>query len=81
RKKRAKKEKDPNAPKRPATSYILYQNDCRQAMKEQNPGLHNTDLLRYISETWKKLPEPEKSSYEQKAAKLKHDYEDAVKEY
>ena len=61
RKKRAKKEKDPNAPKRPATSYILYQNDCRQSMKEKNPGLNNTELLRYISETWKSLPEQEKS--------------------
>ncbi|KAL1726357.1 hypothetical protein EV714DRAFT_254975 [Schizophyllum commune] len=81
RKKRAKKEKDPNAPKRPATSYILYQNDCRQSMKEKNPGLNNTELLRYISETWKSLPEQEKSSYEAKAAKLKHDYEDAAREY
>ncbi|TRM68622.1 high mobility group box domain-containing protein, partial [Schizophyllum amplum] len=81
RKKRAKKEKDPNAPKRPATSYILYQNDCRALMKEQNPGLHNTDLLRHISDTWKALPEKEKAAYEAKAAQLKDVYAETVKEY
>ncbi|KAL1711919.1 high mobility group box domain-containing protein, partial [Schizophyllum commune] len=58
--KRLKKEKDPQMPKRPASSYILYQNDCRRAMKEKNPTMSNTDLLRHISDTWKSLPTQEK---------------------
>ncbi|KAG8750247.1 hypothetical protein FRC12_012971, partial [Ceratobasidium sp. 428] len=32
-----KRVKDPNAPKRPATSYILFQNDIRDELKAKNP--------------------------------------------
>lgn len=37
--KEGKKVKDPNAPKRPATSYIMFQNDVREDLRQKNPGL------------------------------------------
>ena len=37
--KEGKKIKDPNAPKRPATSYIMFQNDVRDDLRQKNPGL------------------------------------------
>ncbi|KAF8604695.1 hypothetical protein BDV93DRAFT_605979 [Ceratobasidium sp. AG-I] len=37
--KEGKKIKDPNAPKRPATSYIMFQNDVRDDLRQKNPGV------------------------------------------
>ena len=58
KKRRARKEKkpvDPNAPKRPASAYILFQNVNRGLMKEQNPDLPYQELLQKIGEAWKAL--------------------------
>jgi hypothetical protein len=35
----AKKEKDPDMPKRPLTSYFLYTQDKRDEMKKKNPEM------------------------------------------
>lgn len=37
--KEGKRVKDPNAPKRPATSYIMFQNDVREELRQRHPGL------------------------------------------
>ncbi|KAF8156151.1 high mobility group box domain-containing protein [Pholiota molesta] len=58
--KRNTKPKDPNAPKRPASSYILFQNEVRKELKEQNPNLSNSDLLGLISEQWKQMSDEQK---------------------
>jgi hypothetical protein len=60
RRKRNTKPKDPNAPKRPASSYILFQNDVRKELKERHPKLSNADLMGLISEQWKKMSQEEK---------------------
>ena len=60
KRKRNIKPKDPNAPKRPASSYLLFQNEVRKELKEQHPNLSNTDLLSMISEQWKKMSDDQK---------------------
>ena len=60
KRKRATKPKDPNAPKRPASSYILFQNEVRKELKERHPDLSNADLLSLISEQWKSMSEEQK---------------------
>lgn len=61
KKKRApRKPKDPNAPKRPASSYLLFQNDIRADLKSKFPDLSNSDLLRMISERWAAMSEADK---------------------
>ncbi|KAI0786502.1 high mobility group box domain-containing protein [Abortiporus biennis] len=69
--KRVKKPKDPNAPKRPASSYLLFQNEIRQELKAKNPTLPNNELLGVIAKMWKDMPKEEKDAYEarQKLAK------------
>ncbi|KAI0079753.1 HMG-box [Panus rudis PR-1116 ss-1] len=62
--KRAKKPRDPNAPKRPASSYILFQNEVRQQLKDKNPNLPNNELLSLIAKMWKDMPREEKDAYE-----------------
>jgi hypothetical protein len=62
KRKRNTKPKDPNAPKRPASSYILFQNEVRKELKEQHPNLSNADLLGMISEQWKHMSDEQKEA-------------------
>ncbi|KAI0637644.1 high mobility group box domain-containing protein [Trametes polyzona] len=63
-KKRAKKPKDPNAPKRPASSYILFQNDVRSELRKKNPEMRNNELLSHIAKLWSEMPQDQKEAYE-----------------
>ncbi|KAI0773695.1 high mobility group box domain-containing protein [Fomes fomentarius] len=62
--KRKKKPKDPNAPKRPPSSYLLFQNDVRSELKAKNPGMPNNELLGAISKLWAEMPQEQKDAYE-----------------
>lgn len=61
-KKRKRKPRDPNAPKRPASSYILFQNDIRKELKEKHPNVPNNELLAMISKLWNDMPDQEKKA-------------------
>ena len=58
--KRKKKLKDPNAPKRPPSSYLLFQNDVRNELKAKNPGMRNNELLSAIAKLWAEMPQEQK---------------------
>jgi hypothetical protein len=60
KRKREKRVKDPNAPKGPASAYILFQNDIRSAYKKEHPDMSNKELLRLIGDQWKTLSEDKK---------------------
>lgn len=60
KKKKVKKVRDPDMPKRPASSYLLFQNEVRQAMKQQNPGMANHEILTTISGRWAHMTLEEK---------------------
>lgn len=57
RQKKEKKLKDPNAPKRPASAYLIYQNEIRQNTKASHPNLNYRDLITQVGEQWKALGE------------------------
>ena len=44
-----KKERDPNAPKRNLSAYLLYQNAMREQFKRDNPGMTFGQLSKYTS--------------------------------
>lgn len=50
-----KKIKDPNAPKRPASGYIVYQNAVRATVKAQYPDMPAKEIQSKIAEDWKNL--------------------------
>ncbi|KIM45774.1 hypothetical protein M413DRAFT_292945 [Hebeloma cylindrosporum] len=81
KRKRNTKPKDPNAPKRPASSYILFQNEVRKELKEQNPNLSNADLLGMISEQWKQMSDEQKETYNQAMKTAKAQYSEEKKAY
>lgn len=60
RKKAPKKAKDPNAPKRPPSSYLLFQNEVRNELKQSFPDLANSELLKMISVRWAGMSDADK---------------------
>ena len=55
RKKKQRAKKDPNAPKKPLSAYMLWLQDNRAAIKEEYPGISMTDVSKKAGEKWKKL--------------------------
>jgi hypothetical protein len=61
-KKRKRKQKDPNAPKRPLTAYFLYMQTARGIIKEHlGPEATNKQVTDAAVEQWKNMPEDEKA--------------------
>ncbi|KAL0581197.1 hypothetical protein V5O48_000785 [Marasmius crinis-equi] len=69
-----KRVKDPNAPKRPASSYILFQNDVRSTIKAKYPDLSPSELRTAISQEWATLKEDQKEHYKKAAETGKTKY-------
>lgn len=68
--KRAKKllrrARDPNAPKRPPSAYLLFQNEVRDDMRQRNPDMPYKLLLGKIADAWHQLTEDERKIYQDK---------------
>lgn len=60
KKKRKVKVKDPAAPKRPPSSYLLFQNEVRQEVKAKNPNMPNNELLGMIAKAWSEMTKEQK---------------------
>eukprot|EP01067_Filipodium_phascolosomae_P002048 Filipodium_phascolosomae@DN2274_c0_g1_i1.p1 len=70
--------KDPNAPKRPKTSFFLFCEDQRNLAKEQNlPSKSSKEL----SDLWKNLTEISRKKYEDKAARDRERFEETNRKY
>ncbi|CAE6530516.1 unnamed protein product, partial [Rhizoctonia solani] len=76
-----RKKKDPLAPKRPPSAYILYQNDVRKQMQDKYPDLSYSDVLGKISESWQALEESKKKVYLDMVERDKLRYEDEKLRY
>jgi len=76
KKKKEKKgaKKDPNAPKRAMTAYILYSNATRADVKAENPEAKFGDMARMISTNYKALPADERAYWDGKNAEEKERY-------
>lgn len=60
KRKRETKVKDPNAPKRPPSAYLLFQNEVRKSLKEQYPSWSQKELLEKISQLWQEMADADK---------------------
>lgn len=56
----SKKGKDPNAPKRPMSAYMLWLNASREKIKSDHPGISITDLSKKAGELWKAMSKEKK---------------------
>ncbi|XP_038875553.1 high mobility group B protein 7 [Benincasa hispida] len=77
--KKGKKDKDPNAPKRPPTAFFIFMDDFRKSYKEANPDSKGVkEVAKEGGEKWKSMTDEEKKPYQDKAAELKAEYEKAL---
>ena len=80
-----KKDKDPNAPKRAASAYMLWLNENRAAIKDEllttNPDAKITDVTRRAGELWKELGDEQKAPFQAKSDELRTAYHEAMKAY
>ena len=74
-----KKEKDPNAPKRPMSSYFLFLNERRETLKKEKPELKMGEQTKVMTTEWKAMDAKKKKKYEDLAAKDKERYESEMK--
>ncbi len=74
-----KKKKDPNAPKKPSTSYLFFSNEKRGELKSQ--GVNQNEIPAKLGEMWKALSDEQKKPYVQKQAEDKARYEKEMKTY
>lgn len=59
--KKQKAEKDPNAPKKPLSAFMLYTNNRRPEIMKKSSGLKITEVSSMIGKEWKELTEEEKN--------------------
>jgi len=78
---KAKKEKDPNAPKKNKSAYLFFSMDKRAEYKEAGTELSNQELMRQIGDDWKSISPREKKKYETMAAEDKERYKAEMAEY
>ncbi|KAE8056032.1 hypothetical protein FH972_012835 [Carpinus fangiana] len=72
---------DPNKPKRPASSFILFSKDARKSLLEERQGINNSTLNALISVKWKELSEEERKTWNDKAAEAMEAYKNELEEY
>ena len=66
--------KDPNAPKRAASAYIIFGQHKRQEVKDAHPEFKSPDIMREIGRLWKELTDEEKQPYNKLASDAKSAY-------
>ena len=76
-----KKEKDPNAPKRPTNGYMRFANSVREEVKKKHNLTAVGDVAKVIGEMWKNLPEAKKAPFEAAYQKEKAAYAKALAAY
>lgn len=76
-----KKKKDPNAPAKAKTSYIIYCMDMRKGVKDKHPDMKATEITSKLGKMWNDLSDAKKAVYNKKAAEDKKRYEHEMESY
>jgi len=81
--KKTKAKKDPNAPKRPLSSYFIWLQDFRAQMRIERPDLVKSvrDFGKAAGEAWKDVTLEEREPYQEKHLVLKANYQTAMESY
>jgi len=68
-------EEIPEKPKRPITTWLDFCATNRQTVRRAQPSLQNTEILRVLSEMWKRLSPTDKEKYEVRFRRRCQEYE------
>merc|ERR1719313_2608575 len=66
-----RRKKDPNAPKRSLSSYMLFAQDRRPQLQKKNPAMKMKDIIRTMGQEWRSFTDKQKAKYVKEAARLK----------
>jgi len=69
---------DPNAPKRPMSSFLFFAQKYRPIIKNDNPKLRNIEVSKLLGVMWKNLPEDEKQQFIQHEVSQRAIYNSAM---
>ena len=78
---KAKKTKDPNAPRRGMTAFMLFSNDNRAKIKESKPDATFGEIGRLVGEAWKALTDKQREVYTKRAEADKQRYTSEMETY
>ncbi|RDY03949.1 High mobility group B protein 13, partial [Mucuna pruriens] len=83
KKKQNKEDKnyDPNRPKRPPSSFLLFSKEARKTLQEERPGVNTSTLNALVSLKWKELSEEERQFWNGQASKAMDAYKKELEEY
>ena len=68
--KKSKSKKDKNEPKRAPSAYILFCNDKRPGIIEENPNIDQVEIMRKMGELWRAAGDDIKAKYAKKSKNL-----------
>ena len=78
---RARKTRDPNAPKPPNNGYILYCTEMRPKIKEANPDMKGPEIMKMLGAQWKAESDSVKNQYKAQYQQAKTQYDLDMKAY
>ncbi|KAI8891359.1 HMG-box, partial [Backusella circina FSU 941] len=79
RKYRRHPKRDKNTPIKPPSAYIMFSNDARTQLKDQNMTF--VEIAKYVGDLWKNLDSSRKREYERTAMREKDHYVDRLNRY
>jgi len=77
----SRKARDPDAPKRAASSYIFFQNDLRQELRKQHPDITSSEIMSRVKKQWAEMTPEQKAPYEHLQAEAKQKWETEKRAY
>jgi hypothetical protein len=76
-----KRKRDPNAPKRPPSSFLLFMADRRPILKKEHPDMPYLEMMKEIGNMWKALPEAQRQQYEDRYLESRNVFQKLQEEY
>ncbi|KAJ3221560.1 High mobility group B protein 4 [Clydaea vesicula] len=73
-----KEKRDPLAPKQPMTSYLLFCQDVRESIKQQNPTWSQRIIATEMGRLWKEISGEDRVRYDELAQQKRDEYNQAM---
>ena len=69
---------DPTAPKRPMSAFLYFSQDKRRAIKEEYPGIKNTEVSKMLGAMWRKASTEDRQPFIEKELFERNKYKTAM---
>ena len=79
--KKTKKKKDKNAPHKPLNGYVLFLNQNRARILQENPGVEFPDVTKKLAAEWAQLADEKRQPFLQQAEQDRQRYRQELQQY